>query len=625
MTLSLAIISREYPPFFGGGIGTYTEQFSKAMAAAGHRVAVLTVSDSGQETREQRDGVTVVRFPFLQGQDWSGPHPSIADPRTRAAFHSFSPVSVLAMQVARALPRLADEFDLDAVEAPDTGALSWFALNDRRLGRPCGRRGWPAFITHLHSPTAWIERWDRALLPGRPHAELKRMERDVVRWADGVICPSRGLADWSETHFGLQRGAVEVLRYPLGDLELPEPRRERQQTIGRRVVYAGRIEPRKGVDILLAGFSMAVDRGANLRLDLAGRDIDDPRTGRPFGMTCLERLVSPAARERIAVHGPIQPKALATMRRAADFAAAPAPNDNFPYTCMEAMAAGLPVIAARAGGMAEMISGNGDGILFEPGDVEGCAAALERAARLSASELSAMESAAQARIGSLCATAAVVRDRTRHFEEVIQRARGTERPRRNVEVVVIGSGESGPLVDAVRAGAAFAHGWARIGDSVQVFGTPSLEGLALAPRGIGPIAAARSVLENAPENTNWRSPWDVAAALARCGNEGAVVPDCLNDAPNSESAMLWPHAVGTDAVDLCLSLGPAMVAAIAAARNSDATPTTGAGNVDWRIRAKKAETELARIKSSRGWRWLNRVYAVLHILKGRGRPSGGAA
>src|SRR5689334_20876306 len=118
--MNIALISREYPPFFGGGIGAYTERFARALADGGHRPVVVTVSKSGREERETGRGVTVVRLPFIDGDDWSGPHPAIATPEAVAAFGAFNPVSVFAMQVGAAMPGLVREFAIDAIEAPDT-------------------------------------------------------------------------------------------------------------------------------------------------------------------------------------------------------------------------------------------------------------------------------------------------------------------------------------------------------------------------------------------------------------------------------------------------------------------------------------------------------------------------
>src|SRR5262245_40176407 len=115
--MNICLISREYPPFHGGGIGSYTVRGSRALAGEGHRVVVVTVSEDGAEGRERHGACEVVRLPFIRGLaqwgGWSGPHPAIATPETRAAFETFSPVAVFSMQVAAALPRLVRELGLE--------------------------------------------------------------------------------------------------------------------------------------------------------------------------------------------------------------------------------------------------------------------------------------------------------------------------------------------------------------------------------------------------------------------------------------------------------------------------------------------------------------------------------
>jgi hypothetical protein len=151
---------------------------------------------------------------------------------------------------------------------------------------------------------------------------------------------------------------------------------------------------------------------------------------------------------------------------------------------------------------------------------------------------------------------------------------------------------------------------------MEVFGSPTLEGLAAGPRGIGPVVVASSALDGVCA-ADWRSPWAVAAALAERGEEGAVVPDCINDAEHDGRRDAWPEVRGERAVELCLALGPAMTAALAM-HGDRATGSPPAAGGPWERRAAEAERELARIMGSRGWRWLSRVYAALHILKGRG-------
>jgi glycosyltransferase involved in cell wall biosynthesis len=66
----------------------------------------------------------------------------------------------------------------------------------------------------------------------------------------------------------------------------------------------------------------------------------------------------------------------------------------------EALACGIPVIASRIGGLAEVIDDENDGILLTPGDPDALALALLRFVRMSASERSRFRSAALAAASS---------------------------------------------------------------------------------------------------------------------------------------------------------------------------------------------------------------------------------
>ena len=79
---------------------------------------------------------------------------------------------------------------------------------------------------------------------------------------------------------------------------------------------------------------------------------------------------------------------------ACDWIAIPSFYDGLPNVLMEAAALGIPLIASRAGGMADVLRNEHTGLLFEPGDEAGCASALRRAAQ--------MPSGDRVRLGDAC-------------------------------------------------------------------------------------------------------------------------------------------------------------------------------------------------------------------------------
>src|SRR3954465_12271227 len=123
---------------------------------------------------------------------------------------------------------------------------------------------------------------------------------------------------------------------------------------GRHVLYAGRLSHQKGV-----GDAVLACRDAGLPLVVAG---DGPASDE------LRELAGAG------VHftGKIGPEALAELRRDAAVAVVPSRYaEILPLAALEAMAAGVPVVAARSGGLAELVPDEG---LYPPGDVAALAA-----------------------------------------------------------------------------------------------------------------------------------------------------------------------------------------------------------------------------------------------------------
>ena len=76
--------------------------------------------------------------------------------------------------------------------------------------------------------------------------------------------------------------------------------------------------------------------------------------------------------------GPLSRSAVLELFRAADASLLSSAWENFPHTVVEALAVGTPVIATRAGGVAEVVSDGDNGLLVDPGDVDALTDAIRR-------------------------------------------------------------------------------------------------------------------------------------------------------------------------------------------------------------------------------------------------------
>lgn len=123
---------------------------------------------------------------------------------------------------------------------------------------------------------------------------------------------------------------------------------------GEYVAYVGRISPEKGIDSLLAAASQLPE----LSVQLAGE-------GEAMG-----DLVKKAPRN-VKFLGRLDRKGLIGFYRSARFLVVPSIwFELFGLVAIEAMFHGLPVIAAKIGGLAELVEDGVTGFLFQPGNSE---------------------------------------------------------------------------------------------------------------------------------------------------------------------------------------------------------------------------------------------------------------
>jgi glycosyltransferase involved in cell wall biosynthesis len=95
--------------------------------------------------------------------------------------------------------------------------------------------------------------------------------------------------------------------------------------------------------------------------------------------------------------------------------------DNSPYTCIEAMAHGKPVIATDNGGQGEMVQHGRSGLVVPAGDADALAEAMRSLWSMTPERRAEMGLEARRRILEVCGTGRVVGERLAFYEKVIQK------------------------------------------------------------------------------------------------------------------------------------------------------------------------------------------------------------
>jgi glycosyltransferase involved in cell wall biosynthesis len=135
---------------------------------------------------------------------------------------------------------------------------------------------------------------------------------------------------------------------------------------GGPVVYAGRLWPEKGVDVLIEAMAR-LGRG---QLAVAGDGPERPR---------LERLAAARAPGRVRFHGRLpKDEVLALVRSGTVLAVPSRSQENQPMVVLEAFACGVPVVTSALGGLPELVRPGRNGDSAPPEDPEALAAALDR-------------------------------------------------------------------------------------------------------------------------------------------------------------------------------------------------------------------------------------------------------
>ncbi len=389
----MAIVSREYPPFYGGGIGTYARWIVPALADAGVRVHVITQAYDRTHPRTTVDGrITVHRMPVGMGK---GGWPNAA---LRFSVQAGRLVSTLYRQGRIELAEFAE---------CEAGALALVGLGQNR----------PPVIVQLHTPSEqlFVLRSLSTQTIDVPHRIYFESERLAMHLADEILAPSHFIADWAHEQFAFHRKPT-VIPYATG--VLPAPPDALCMSEDPVVFYAGRIEPRKGVESLILGFNAVAREHPNASLRLAGGDT----SGAPDGgsmQAYLEELIEPHARGRVQFLGRLDRAELDVEYARACLCVIPSLWENFPNVCIESMSSARAVLVSDQGGMHEMVGDTQGGETFRAGDADDLARVMGSMLRESRAHLIKRGKVARERIESMCHPSRIAEARIGHARQVI--------------------------------------------------------------------------------------------------------------------------------------------------------------------------------------------------------------
>jgi len=198
--------------------------------------------------------------------------------------------------------------------------------------------------------------------------ELVSMRHDVFRVMASEVDHIVAVCKWVKELLLLNdvpNAKVSVSRHGIRQTTNQKPH-PIQSRIGEssdeiRIAFLGRLDPTKGVHVLIK--ALAMKPGLKIKLDIYG--IVQSAANAAY----QEKIIKLARKDpRISIHKPIRSEEVVSRLRDYDFLAVPSQwLETGPLVALEAFAAGIPVIGWDVGGLAEVVRDGIDGLLIRRG------------------------------------------------------------------------------------------------------------------------------------------------------------------------------------------------------------------------------------------------------------------
>ena len=358
--MRVCLLSQSLPWVRPGGIATYSWELARGLKQIGCEVHLIS-ADAGQE-ESVVEGVWIHK----PGEPQLPPGVSL-DPGSTVTSKNLA----YSWAIHRTISGIDARFGLDIVESPNWDAEGLVTAIDQRI----------PVVARAHSPLSevagtqgWVLNQDLRLAIA--------LERRLSAHANLLTGSTHAILDLAGRLY--QSGPERMLRIPLGLGGAASPP-ETAGGPGPLVLFAGRLEARKGIATLIDAIErlMVLDRSA--RYVLAGDD------SAAIGKTWKEKLRrrDAATAARIEITGEVSAERLAGLYRECDLFVAPSLWESFGLVFLEAMANAKPVVGTSVGGIPEVVEDGVTGILVQPGDSGALAGAMgellrdpERCARM---------------------------------------------------------------------------------------------------------------------------------------------------------------------------------------------------------------------------------------------------
>lgn len=348
--MHILMVSHGYPPILSG-VTLVVQKLARAMVQRGHQVTVVTSSDRGESYEAEDEGVWLLRLQGGPNPFWKeAPIPFISHAELKSIVEKARPDVLHAHEsgfLGLQLARLELESELPRV------ASCYYV--PRFVARHLTLNGEPSGIVEniVRSYSIWLfNHFEQVVFSTAAHREFFA--------SDGLVVPTTVISN-----------GVDVRRYSPGSgYEDVEQKYDLQN--GPRILFVSRLAKDKEIHVLIEAMRyLSPELGAQLLL--VGRGDDEAR---------LQDLTDELElRGRVRFLGFVPEADLPDLYRASDLFAIASICEVQSLPTLQAAATGLPLVAADAVALPELVRDGVNGYLVPPAHPEGFAQAMDKILR----------------------------------------------------------------------------------------------------------------------------------------------------------------------------------------------------------------------------------------------------
>ncbi|KAF2078164.1 hypothetical protein CYY_000548 [Polysphondylium violaceum] len=372
----VAIVTTEIEgPVLGGGIGTAYTALSQKLKEDGHNVTIVLVNQVKKLSPThwiQAYGSRGIRMVILDFQNSFYAHPiGSIEENPNDIKVEITHLNDLGSVIGCTGPCIRaykiylwlcahGEKDFDIIHFHDNGGMAYFSLKAKHQGLYFSRL---LFVIGGHGPHLWERTANSANLDDGKHFEVDYLERKSVEYSDWLISPSQYMLNWMKyNRWQLPNNSYVHQNLLPGQNQqefFVEQNLESQRHDFNEIIFFGRLESRKGLDIFMKALESLTTmlRSTSTRITFLGSNTKLVEINTMADTYILNRCYRVLNITCSVLLGKSHTEAIDYLNNDKDkkLIVVASPIDNSPNTVLECLTHQLAIISTNVGGIPELI------------------------------------------------------------------------------------------------------------------------------------------------------------------------------------------------------------------------------------------------------------------------------